>query len=316
MDCVLIISLQSALSSSAAPRGLRFGGTLSERKILEVRVEFSPPCKYHSREVPGRGSPGSEGDKMLNGRTTRSLVVGVVLGAVLLLADFVWAADFWDKKPTEEWTAKEALKVLQKSPWAKQKNVMIARRLRRNRAGEVADFGNPDPRAVMQRSPPDRRLRNEDIISADPSGLASFLVRWESAPMVVAAFRRLEELGMGNRATFHGPPPRRPSDRYVITVKTTKPPQHGPMLFEQMDDNRLKRNARLITQHGEVRPSEVERSGVGGNAAVHFYFPLSQGNGPLLHPDREKVTFQFRTRRVNLKTKFTITTPPALSSAE
>ena len=134
--------------------------------------------------------------------------------------------------------------------------------------------------------------------------------------MVVAAFRRLEEMGMGNSATFQGPPPRRPSDRYVITVKTTKPPQHGPMLFEQMDDNRLKRNARLITKHGKVRPSEVERSGVGGNAAVHFYFPLSRGNGPLLHPDREKVTFQFRTRRVNLKTKFTITTPPALSSAE
>ena len=253
---------------------------------------------------------------MLNAGTTRSLVVGVALGAVLLLADFVWAADFWNKKPTEEWTAEEALKVLQKSPWAKQKNVMVARRLRRNRAGEVADFGNPDPRAVMQRSPPDRRLRNEDILSADPSGLASYLVRWESAPIVVAAFRRLEEMGLGISATYQGPPPRRPSDRYVITVRTTKPPRRGPMLFEQMNDNGLKRYARLITKHGEVRPSEVERSGVGGNAAVHFYFPLSQGNGPLLHPDREKVTFQFRTRRVNLKTKFTITTPPALSSAE
>ncbi len=251
---------------------------------------------------------------MLNGRTTRSLVVGVALGAVLLLADFVWAADFWDKKPTEEWTAKEALKVLQKSPWAKQKNVMVSRRLRRNRAGEVADFGNPDPRAIMQRSPPDRRLRNEDIISADSLGDASCLVRWESAPTVVAAFHRLEELGMGNSVTYQAPPPRRPSDRYVITVKTTKPPQRGPMLFEQMDDNRLKQNARLVTQHGEVRPSEVERSGKGGNVAVHFFFPRSQGNGPLLRSDREKVTFQFQTRRGILKTKFTIQSPARTGS--
>ena len=253
---------------------------------------------------------------MFNAGTTRSLVVGVALGAVLLLADFVWAADFWNKKPTEEWTAEEALKVLQKSPWAKQKNVMVARRLRRNRAGEVADFGNPDPRAVIPRSRRNRRRRNEDNPSPNSGGLASYLVRWESAPIVVAAFRRLEEMGLGISATYQGPPPRRPSDRYVITVRTTKPPRRGPMLFEQMNDNGLKRYARLITTHGEVRPSEVERSGVGGNAAVHFYFPLSQGNGPLLHPDREKVTFQFRTRRVNLKTKFTITTPPALSSAE
>ena len=253
---------------------------------------------------------------MLNGRTTRSLVVGVALGAVLLLADFVWAADFWDKKPSEEWTGKEALKVLRKSPWAKQKNVMVARRLRRNRAEEVADFGNPDPRAVIPRSRRNRRRRNEDNPSPNSGGLASYLVRWESAPIVDAAFRRLEEMGLGISATYQGPPPRRPSDRYVITVRTTKPPRRGPMLFEQMNDNGLKRYARLITKHGEVRPSEVERSGVGGNAAVHFNFPLSRGNGPLLHPDREKVTFQFRTRRVNLKTKFTITTPPALSSAE
>ena len=124
--------------------------------------------------------------------------------------------------------------------------------------------------------------------------------------MVVAAFRRLEEMGMGNSATFQGPPPRRPSDRYVITVTTTKPPQHGPMLFEQMDDNRLKRNARLITQHGEVGPSEVEHSGEGGKAAVHSFFPRSQGNGPLLRSDREKVTFQLRISRGILKTEFTI----------
>ncbi len=238
------------------------------------------------------------------------------MGAVLLLADFVWAADFWDKKPSEEWTGKEALKVLRKSPWAKQKNVMVSRRFGRVRAREAGDSRNRNPRAVGQQSRRNRQPRNQGNTPPNPGRHASYLVRWESAPIVVAAFRRLEEMGLGISATYQGPPPRRPSDRYVITVKTTKPPQHGPMLFEQMNDNGLKRYARLITKHGEVRPSEVERSGVGGNAAVHFYFPLSQGNGPLLHPDREKVTFQFRTRRVNLKTKFTITTPPALSSAE
>ena len=178
----------------------------------------------------------------------------------------------------------------------------------------VGDSGNRNPRGVRQQSRRNRRPQNQDNTPPNPGRHASYLVRWESAPSVVAAFRRLEEMGLGISATYQGPPPRRPGDRYVITVKTTKPPRRGPMLFEQMNDNGLKRYARLITKHGEVRPSEVERSGVGGNAAVHFYFPLSQGNGPLLHLDREKVTFQFRTRRVDLKTKFNITTPPALSS--
>ena len=117
-----------------------------------------------------------------------------------------------------------------------------------------------------------------------PADLRPNLVRWESAPIVVAAFRRLEEMGLRISATYQGPPPRRPSDRYVITVRTTKPPRRGPMLFEQMNDNGLKRYARLITKHGEARPSEVERSGVGGNAAVHFYFPCLRGTVPCYIP--------------------------------
>ncbi len=232
---------------------------------------------------------------------------------VLLAAFPALAGNFWDKKPSSEWTAQEALKILRKSPWAKQKTVVVSRRFRRVRVG---DSRNRNPRDVGQRSGRNRQPRNQGNTPPNPGRHASYLVRWESTPSVVAAFRQLEEMGLGISATYQAPPPRRPSDRYVITVKTTKPPRRGPMLFERMNDNGLKRYARLITKHGEVRPSEVERSGVGGNAAVHFYFPLSQGNGPLLHPDREKVTFQFRTRRVNLKTKFTITTPPALSSAE
>ena len=253
---------------------------------------------------------------MFERKTYRALTFWFLVGVVLLLADGVWAAHFWDKKPTEEWTAEEALKILRDSPWAKQKSILVSRRFRRVRGGEVGTSGNRNPRAVIPRSRRNRRPRNEDDTSPNSGGLASYLVRWESAPSVVAAFRRLEEMGLRISATYQGPPPRRPSDRYVITVKTTKPPRRGPLLFEEMTPERLRENTRLITKHGEVRPSEVERSGLGGNAAVHFYFPRSQGNGPLLRPDREKVTFQFRTRRVNLKVKFTITTPPALSSAE
>ena len=94
---------------------------------------------------------------------------------------------------------------------------------------------------------------------------------------------------MFERKTYQAPPPRRPSDRYVITAKTTKARRRGPMLFGQMSKERLRQNTRLITQHGEVRPSEVERSGIGGNAAVHFYFPRSGANSPLLHPTVKKV---------------------------
>ena len=42
--------------------------------------------------------------------------------SVLLLAGagLAWSAEFWDKKPPEEWTREEIDKLLAKSPWAKE----------------------------------------------------------------------------------------------------------------------------------------------------------------------------------------------------
>ena len=46
---------------------------------------------------------------------TKKLVVFLGLGAATL----VWAADFWEKKPVDQWTEKEASRLIENSPWAK-----------------------------------------------------------------------------------------------------------------------------------------------------------------------------------------------------
>lgn len=235
----------------------------------------------------------------------------LTLAVVVLLAGLVpplAGGNFWEKKPAATWTLEEALKVVQDSPWAHEELVVPPGWLRGRGANRNAAWRNRHNDPLLQGAPERRMPRPSrgPVIRRDEFPRAGYLVRWESARPVVEAFARLKELGERASANFQSPPPRLPEDRYVITVKTTRPPPRGPDLFDRLGKKELRERARLKTQRGRVAPVEVERSGLGANAAVHFFFARSYEGEPLLRPAGEKVEFRFEGRRFTLKTKFAL----------
>lgn len=212
-------------------------------------------------------------------------------GAALALA--VWAGDVWREKPASEWTAEEALRILVDSPWAHERTVLSLARSDRIREQQKRSGDGP---------------RQGPVWEPAPSHLPAerYLIRWECARPVVEAFARLRELGMETSAEFQSPPPSLPADRYVITVKTTEPPRDGLDLVEGMTPGELLTRTRLKTERAEVAPAEVRRSGVGANAAVHFFFPREVEGKPLLASASQAVEFILATEKATLKQRFRV----------
>lgn len=217
------------------------------------------------------------------------------LATALLLAGLAQADEFWQKKPPRDWTVDEALKLVLDSPWAHEEAVIVGVRSLRDRSRRYDPFSARVGRRGFPSSPLPWPI-------SPPT--AAYLVRWESATMVAEAFTRLEELGERTSALFQAPPPRLPDDRYVITVKTTRPPPGGPDIFDNLTKFQLRRRAQLKTKHGTVLPREVERSGLGASAAVHFFFPRTREGTPLVQNEREVVEFRFEGNRSALGCKF------------
>lgn len=135
---------------------------------------------------------------------------------------------------------------------------------------------------------------------------ARYQVRWESARPVREAFARLKTLGEAATANFQSPPPSVPENQYIVTVKTVRPPKAGREPFERAGDRALRAAARLKAQAGEVQAVKVERSGLGANAAVHFFFPRTAGTAPFVGAGGERVEFTVELRHIRLKSKFRV----------
>jgi hypothetical protein len=205
----------------------------------------------------------------------------------------VRAGDFWREKPATAWTAEEALQILLDSPWAKKKVALSSLELRRRYRGQEPAPPNL-PRGIPTATAP---LPNNHP-------LESYLLRWESVRPVAAAFERLRQLDQETSAQFQAPPPILPDDRYVVTIKTLQPPVAGPDAIEGFDAGELLKRAKLKTHRGDLSPIEVARSGVGANAAVHFFFSRQHKGQPLLRARSEVVEFEFKGKRMTLKQKF------------
>ena len=217
------------------------------------------------------------------------------------------SADFWKKKPPGQWTAEQALKVLQHSPWSKELRVIVNLPMRASAHRGGLGSKDPFPQRPIRTQRPIRQpgeFPNETLPEAQNQ--AAYLIRWESAAAVIGAFRRLEELEMRSSARLQSPPPRRPDDRYVITLKTTRPAEPEPEPLAGLSEPELKQRAHLKTRWARVQASEVERSGVGLSAAVHFFFPRTLDGQPLLAGDHRQASFHLKTQRVTLKTKFAL----------
>lgn len=232
--------------------------------------------------------------------TIRAVYTLLGLAALALAVGLAQAEEFWKKKAPSQWTSEEAVSLLRKSPWAHQEEVAMT--WRRSTAG-VQTLVLPPPGRQPLNGPMPRvqSTQRPETILLDS---ARYLVRWDSALPMRDAFTRLEALGEQTNREFEAPPPRWPEDRYIITVKTLRPPEEGREPFESLSERQLRAQARLKTARGEVEPREVERSGVGAAAAMHFFFPRTFKGQPLLGERPEKIEFRLQRRRIELKSKF------------
>jgi hypothetical protein len=211
------------------------------------------------------------------------------------------ADDFWKHKPPADWTFEEALQILRNSPWAKQETI-VAPPKPCDPTEELDRFGNCRTRRGPF-SPNSGRGRGAPFPQRN---FSIFLVRWDSAPEVAAAFARLEELGEHASALFQSPPPRRPPDRYVITLNVAQPAEDLGDAFAVRENPKDKNPVRLKTSRGTFTPVETEHSGVGANEALHFFFPREQDGRPILDPAGDTAEFVFVGKKATVKTKFSL----------
>ena len=222
------------------------------------------------------------------------------------------ADEFWKHRPASQWTRAEALKLLRRSPWAKEEVVVFPRL--ENQASFSVPTGTMhcDPEATdpngncwqkgRKEAPVDSQQQIHSTFHLPPS--VSFLVRWESATPIAEAFARLKELGETAGAIFVAPPPRTPMDRYVVTVKVDQPGHAGFEPFLVTPAGKPELLAALKTSHGTVAPLEIEFTGTGANSAVHLFFPRTIDGAPLLGSERASAEFTLVGAGFSLRSKF------------
>ena len=240
----------------------------------------------------------------------RSIVPLLLLFFGLLVSR---ANDFWKHKPPAQWSSSEALKLVRRSPWAKQEVVVFLRREAQAAYSVSTGTRHCDPDAIdgngncLQKgrveAPIDSSRQPDGAPQLTPS--SSILVRWESCPLVSQAFARLHELGERAVIEFQAPPPRLPADRYVITAKVEQAGFTGFEPFAITPAGKPALHAKLKTRRGTVAPLEIEFTGTGASSAAHFFFPRTLDGVALLGPERDSADFYLQGRNFAIHSKFT-----------
>ena len=243
--------------------------------------------------------------------------IRTILPTLLLifgLSAFVRADDFWKQKPATQWSHDEALKLVRHSPWAKVEPVVFRRTEiqasysismgKRHCDPDTIDANGNCMQKMKLEPPVDSSQQPDGAPRLSPS--TAFLVRWESAVPVAQAFRRLEELGERALVAFQAQTPRLPADRYVITVRVDQPGFAGFEPFAVLPAGTPNLRATLKTRRGTVAPLEIEFTGTGASAAVHFYFPRIVDGAPLLGAGRDGAEFEMHGAGFAVHSKFTL----------
>jgi hypothetical protein len=248
-------------------------------------------------------------------RARLSTAVRTILPTLTLifgLSSFVRADDFWRQKPPAQWSHEEALKLVRHSPWAKVEAVVFRRTEIQASYSISTGKRHCDPDTIDANGNCMQKMKLEPPVdsSQSPDGAprlspsTAFLVRWESAAPVNQAFMRLEELGERTLAAFLAQAPRIPGNRYVITVKLDQPGFAGFEPFAATPARTPNLRATLKTRRGIVAPLEIEFTGTGTSAAVHFYFSRTLEGSPLLGPGIDTAEFTMRGAGFAVFSKF------------
>lgn len=204
------------------------------------------------------------------------------IGAWVLLAMTLTAAtEFWEAKPFEQWSAKEAQRVVTGSPWAKRVIVEkgggatlpssdIELPARARSAAPDGPGDEPMPSTQMNERP--RSSDSEDMASAD--------VVWESALPVRQA-----------RAVAAKGSPAGDAAEYTISVSNL------PLEAGQTGERNLVQGAALVSKgHETVRAARVKLEPVGRKLRITYFFSREKAFGTGDDVDFTAIAAQYRVR--------------------
>lgn len=232
--------------------------------------------------------------------------------------------DFWQQKPPAEWTQEQAQGFLIDSPWGDKVTVYQF-------SGRMLGV-LPNGQKVVVRDAPGAppRYYSEEPGHLEPERLhATYGVVWTSATIVRETFERLRAISPAV-ADLQAPPPAVQAEAFAITVRVIEPPNENverldrpllvdeggrpvreapasaPDLLSAMNDTELAGAAELrLSGHRRMKPTKVQRHGLGAGAGVTFFFPRQQDGRPTLTPKDERVEFVLQGKLGSeLKAKF------------
>jgi len=230
-----------------------------------------------------------------------------VLGSVCAVALF--ASDVWKTKDYTQWSSEEVYKVLNDSPWAKQKNVTggeSGQSQRRSSSGQGrgGGMGGGGGRGGNGGNYPDDSPRGGGMRSMN------VVVRWESALPIQQVLLRQR-----GRDPEESKTPESNEKNYVIAVLGFRmPSQRDGEDLDSLDrdrDSASKDNDRLRSRFLDAaqlvlkgRPpiaaEDVQFEGRNGSTAIRFLFPRSSR----ISADDKEVTFELQSRGMKLEHKF------------
>lgn len=219
-----------------------------------------------------------------------------LLGNGFLLIGFLSAKDFWIERPYTEWSQKEAVKILIKSPWSSTQTV---------RSGASPFVTGPSPaelQSTCSTCPEDAATvpatlsDPQQIGTDDPRGNVlqhEYFVRFRTATPVRMALARLAVLGgktSVEQAQEYVESVEFP-DQIVIVVEPAsgrEVPELNEATFGLLEKStylHLKKSQRRIPLQQYVTPSQF------GGTQAFFIFPRVQNEEELISSDEEEVRF-------------------------
>ena len=207
---------------------------------------------------------------------------------------FAQAADFWNEKKPEQWTKKEAQRLLSRSPWAKDGPVQWNSR----ESDDTAGVRSPGVRTPVPRTSPDdpstlpRPSETAETPGWNVDGQEMvktpfLLIRWESAAAIREAESRLE-MEMPDRA----------AESYMVSVSGF--PRSQPL---PAPDSReaLKKLAKLkIKGKDPIFPGDVDVLKGDKGFLLIFFFPRK----PAIESSDGQVTFELDNGNLHIEAVF------------
>ncbi len=234
------------------------------------------------------------------------LRIGKIVLAVGLFALFAWAGDAWKEKPYQQWDRKDALKVLNDSPWSKTIAVNVTWRATGGSAAGDEGSGYGPPGASRPDEPGEGRGPSP-MTSGGQSGpaVAEYHSRWLSSRAIREGLARLQ--------IFEGKMTEADAERYLAQpVADYQLLLFGPDMspFEKLDENSLKEKSYLEMKKSKQKlaPSsvQIQRTPDGKRlVAVLFSFPKKSSSGEAtIASDEKSVEFVCSAGPFKVRTSF------------